>query len=162
MTTCRDRWAVTFDTIDETDVRHHLTDPGCGAVVTFAGTVRDHSPGHSGVTAIDYEVYESLAVEQLAKLAGEARSTWPDLGGLVVIHRGGLVPVGEASVVVGVTAPHRDHAFEAARFLIDVLKASLPVWKYEHSDAGTDWSRTGVAMDSVAEAAQAWRAGRLT
>ncbi|MCO7237800.1 molybdenum cofactor biosynthesis protein MoaE [Aeromicrobium sp. CnD17-E] len=130
--------------------------PETGAVVTFRGLVRDHAPGHTGVTAIDYEAYDQVAHERLSQLAELVRATWSDVSTVALWHRTGVVRLGEASVQVTVGAGHRDAAFDAARFGIDVLKACLPVWKREHAAEGLEWSASGVAATSVEEAASAW------
>jgi molybdopterin synthase catalytic subunit len=111
----------------------------CGAVVTFDGTARDHSDGRPGVHALEYEAYESQVEPRLAAIAAEARVRWPDLGRIAMIHRMGPVGLGESAVVVAVSAPHRDHAFAAARFCIDTLKATVPIWKREAWDGGESW-----------------------
>lgn len=114
--------------------------PSCGAVVVFSGTTRDHAEGRTGVTHLDYEAYEEQVGPKLADIAAEARRRWPDVGRLVLLHRSGRVLLGEASVVVAASAPHRDVAFEAARFLIDTLKATAPIWKRESWEDGDDWA----------------------
>lgn len=114
--------------------------PGCGAVVLFSGTVRDHAEGRPGVTELTYEAYEEEVVPRLAAIADEARARWPMLGRLVLLHRVGRLAVGESSVVVIASAPHRPEAFAAARFGIDTLKATVPIWKREKWAGGEDWS----------------------
>jgi molybdopterin synthase catalytic subunit len=114
--------------------------PDCGAVVVFTGSVRDHSEGRTGVRSLDYEAYEEQVTPRLAAIAAEARARWPEVGRLVLLHRTGLLAVGEASVVVAASAPHREEAFEAARFCIDTLKATAPIWKRETWDGGEDWA----------------------
>jgi molybdopterin synthase catalytic subunit len=113
--------------------------PSCGAVVTFTGTARDHSEGRPGVRALAYEAYEEQIEPRFTALADEARRRWPDLGRLALLHRVGPVAIGEASVVVAASAPHRDHAFEAARWCIDSLKATAPIWKRETWEGGESW-----------------------
>ncbi|MFA9563799.1 MAG: molybdenum cofactor biosynthesis protein MoaE [Acidimicrobiales bacterium] len=113
--------------------------PRCGAVVSFTGTARDHSTGRDDVDLLEYEAYEDQVVPRLAQLAGLARETWTDLGRIVLLHRTGRLGVGDAAVVVTVSAPHRDHAFEAARYLIDELKRSVPIWKRERWSEGESW-----------------------
>ena len=105
--------------------------PSCGAQVTFCGTVRDHADGRDDVVALHYEAYEEQATPRLAALAGELRSRWPETGRVVLLHRVGELGLTEVSVVVVVSAPHRAEAFEAARWAIDTLKATLPIWKRE-------------------------------
>jgi molybdopterin synthase catalytic subunit len=114
--------------------------PSCGAVACFVGTVRDNAEGHTGVTAIDYEAYVAQVLPRFEALAATARERWAELGAIVVWHRLGHIQLGEASVVVVVSSPHRSEAFEACRYLIDTLKATAPIWKHETWDGGTDWS----------------------
>jgi molybdopterin synthase catalytic subunit len=113
--------------------------PGTGASVTFSGTARDHAEGRPGVTALEYEAYASQVEPRLRDIADEARRRWPDLGRLVLLHRTGPLAIGESSVLVAASAPHRGEAFEAARFLIDTLKATVPIWKKETWEGGEDW-----------------------
>ena len=122
--------------------------PSCGAVVAFSGTARDHSPGRPGVHLLAYEAYAEQAVPRLERLAGALRHRWPTLGRVVLLHRTGSVPIGEASVLVVASAPHRAEAFDAARAGIDTLKATLPVWKREVWADGEDW---GLDARPVAE-----------
>jgi len=117
-----------------------VTVPAAGAVVSFCGTVRDHSEGRTGVRSITYEAYEGPAHRVLVRLAEEARGRWPGLGRIVLWHRVGDVPLGEASVAVVVSAGHRDAAFAAARFLIDAAKERVPIWKQEHWVGGSGWA----------------------
>ena len=113
--------------------------PHCGAVVLFSGTVRDHAGGRANVTRLEYEAYEEQVEPRLAAIADEARARWPELGRLVLLHRTGPLDVGESSVVVVASAPHRPEAFAAARFCIDALKASVPIWKRETWEGGEEW-----------------------
>jgi molybdopterin synthase catalytic subunit len=112
--------------------------PGCGAVVLFSGTVRDHAEGRPGVSRLVYEAYTEQVEPRLAAIAEEARRQWP-LGRLVVMHRVGELVVGESSVIVVASTPHRPEAFESARFCIDTLKATVPIWKRETWEGGEDW-----------------------
>lgn len=120
----------------------------CGAVVTFCGTARDHAEGRPGVTELEYEAYEEQVVPRLAAIAAEARSRW-ELGRLVLLHRVGPVAVGETSVVVAVSSAHRPEAFAAARFAIDRLKATVPIWKREAWDGGEDWGLDATPLDAT-------------
>lgn len=113
---------------------------GCGAVVSFAGTVRDHAEGRPGVTLLEYEAYEGEVEARLRVLAGQARAHWPTLGRLVLLHRVGALEVEEVAVLVVASAPHREEAFEAARWCIDTLKATVPIWKRETWQGGVDWA----------------------
>ena len=113
--------------------------PDCGAVVLFSGVARDHSSDRQGVDRLEYEAYEAQVQPRLAELAAEARRRWPDVGRLVMIHRVGELVVGDSAVVVVASSPHRPQAFAAARFCIDALKATIPIWKRERWDQGESW-----------------------
>lgn len=113
--------------------------PGCGAVVLFSGTVRDHAEGRDHVEHLTYEAYDEQVVPKLREIAAETRSRWPSVGRLVLLHRTGRLELGESSVLVVASAPHRPEAFAAARFAIDALKASAPIWKHEVWSDGADW-----------------------
>ena len=115
--------------------------PGCGAVVVFSGLVRDHADGSTGVTHIDYEAWAEQVEPRLAAVAGQARERWPELGRIAIWHREGRVLLSESSVVVAVSAPHRGAAFDACEFAIDTLKESVPIWKKEFFDGGSQWAR---------------------
>lgn len=113
--------------------------PSCGAVVTFVGTARDHSESRPGVHALTYEAYEEQAVPRLELVAEAARKRWAGIGRMALLHRVGPLQVEDAAVVVAVSAPHRDEAFAAARYCIDTLKSSVPIWKKEAWDGGESW-----------------------
>lgn len=113
--------------------------PDCGATVTFCGTTRDHSEGRPGVHRLDYEAYAEHVVPRLEQLAAEMRNRWPDLARIVMLHRIGTLGVGDVAVVVAVSSPHRAVAFDAARFGIDTLKSTVPIWKKEVWDDGESW-----------------------
>jgi molybdopterin synthase catalytic subunit len=130
----------------------------CGAVVAFEGIVRDHSDAGNGVTAIDYESHAGYAVARLTAVAEAARTRWPDLGRIVLWHRTGFVSLGEASVLVVVSAPHREAAFTAARFCIDVTKECVPVWNHEHRGGRVGSMSDGIDIDDVQQAAARWDA----
>jgi len=126
--------------------------PRCGAVVVFNGTARDHSAGRVDVSVLEYEAYEEQAVPRLAAIAAEARTRWPALGRLALLHRVGPVPVGQSAVVVVASAPHRGDAFDAARFAIDALKATVPIWKRETWADGESWGLEAqhlIALDEL-------------
>lgn len=117
-----------------------VADPSCGGVVLFVGVVRDHSDGRRGVTGLTYEAYEEPALDRLAEVVAEARRRWPQLGRVAVLHRVGDAAVGDPTVVVAASAPHRAEAFDGARFMIDTLKATAPIWKREHWDGHSEWA----------------------
>ena len=125
--------------------------PDCGAVVLFSGTVRDHAGDRTNVTRLEYEAYEEQVEPRLATIAEEARARWPELGRLVLLHRTGPLEVGESSVVVAASAPHRPEAFAAARFCIDSLKATVPIWKREVWEGGEEWGLDAHDLTDVSE-----------
>ena len=114
--------------------------PDCGAVVLFSGTVRDHAEGRPNVSALEYEAFEEEVEPRMAAIAAEVRRRWPVIGRLALLHRTGRLGVTETSVVVVASAPHRAEAFAAARWCIDTLKSTVPIWKRETWDGGEDWS----------------------
>jgi molybdopterin synthase catalytic subunit len=135
-----DDWlALTDGELSVGDAYAWAVRPDCGAVVVFSGTVRDHAEGREGVEHLVYEAYEEAVVSRLAAIAAEARERWPVIGRIALLHRTGRLEVGESSVLVVVSTPHRPEAFEAARYAIDALKASVPIWKRETWREGTAW-----------------------
>ena len=115
--------------------------PGCGAVVMFAGTVRDHSQGRPAVVSVEYEAYAGAALSQMVDVARETRLRWPVIGRLALLHRTGLLAPCDVSVMAAVSAPHRPEAFAAARFAIDTVKSRVPIWKKETWEGGqADWA----------------------
>jgi molybdopterin synthase catalytic subunit len=114
--------------------------PRTGAVVCFVGVVRDHAEGREGVRAMTYEAYEGPARRVMTEIVAESRRRWPDLERVALLHRVGELTLSEPSVAVAVSSPHRDDAFDAARYCIDTLKSAAPIWKQEHWEAGSDWA----------------------
>ena len=110
---------------------------GAGAICTFTGVVRDSSRGRS-VTHLDYEAYAEMAVAQMRKIGDEIAERWPEAR-VAMAHRTGRLEIGEASVVVAVSCPHRAEAVAACKWGIDRLKESVPIWKKEHAADGTYW-----------------------
>jgi molybdopterin synthase catalytic subunit len=129
--------AIVDGPIDVAAVRRAVEDPGFGAVLVFEGVGRDSFEGKR-VLRLEYEAYAELAVPVLAAIADEAEAQWPGVR-VALVHRTGIVAIGEPSVVVAVGAPHRAAAYEASRFAIDALKARLPVWKKEIYEDGSAW-----------------------
>jgi molybdopterin synthase catalytic subunit len=135
-----DEWLVlTQDELSLGRAAAWVTRPDCGAVIVFGGTVRDHAAGRPGVMELEYEAYAAQVVPRLRAITAEAREQWPGVGRVALWHRTGTLAVTECSVVVAVSAAHRGEAFDAARFCIDTLKRSVPIWKRERWDGGEDW-----------------------
>lgn len=129
---------LTTDPIDY----HALTDgvlrPDCGAVVLFLGTVRELT-GDVRTVFLDYQAYPAMAEAKMAEIEADVRSKWP-VGDVAIVHRLGRLEVGEVSVAVAVSCPHRAQAFEAGRHAIDRVKELVPIWKKENApDGSTDW-----------------------
>lgn len=117
-----------------------VSHPGAGATVIFVGTTRDHNEGRE-VIRLEYEAYEEMAISELQRLVLAAQTQWPETRAAIA-HRLGEVPLGEPSVVIAVSSPHRAQAFAACRFLIDELKKSVPIWKKEFFQGGEVWIGT--------------------
>ncbi len=133
---------LTHDVIDYQALTEQVRRGACGAVVVFLGTVRDLTGGRV-TTALDYEAYPGMAEKKLAEIEKDTRSRWP-VGDIVLEHRLGHLEVGEVSVAVVVSCPHRGQAFEACRYAIDRLKELVPIWKKENwADGGTEWVHPG-------------------
>ena len=125
--------------------------PHCGAVVMFSGNARDNSPDRQGVYELTYEAYEAEAERRLGAVARQVRELWPDVARLALLHRTGTLAIGEAAVVVVASAPHRQEAFEAARFCIDALKSTVPIWKLEKWAGGESWGREAQHLSEIEE-----------
>lgn len=110
-------------------------DPGAGAVVLFLGTVRDNSEAGK-VEGIEYEAYAEMAEKSLALVEERVRTKWPEAKAVRVVHRVGALKVGDVSVAVAVSAPHRADAFEACRDAIETIKREAPIWKRETTSDG--------------------------
>jgi MoaE-MoaD fusion protein len=128
---------VTTDPLDAREVEAAVSGPDTGAIVTFTGTVRDNARG-KGVTALDYEAYPPAAEKMLERIGDEIREHW-GMARVAIVHRYGLLQVGEASVVIAVSSPHRDEAFLASRYAIERIKEIVPIWKKEHYSDGAVW-----------------------
>jgi molybdopterin synthase catalytic subunit len=114
-----------------------VRDPRAGAVVIFLGTTRNQNAGRR-VVRLEYEAFATMATREMRALAARAARRWP-LCRVAMVHRIGVVPVAETSVAIAVSAGHRGEAFEACRWLIDRLKAIVPIWKREHFRGGQVW-----------------------
>lgn len=128
---------LTETPIDLSAVLAHVQAPGAGAVDVFIGTVRDTTQ-HKAVVRLEYEAYAPMALKKMEELAAEARRRWP-VEALALVHRVGLLHIGEAAVGIAVATPHRAEAFEACRWLIDTLKETVPIWKKEVFEDGEVW-----------------------
>jgi len=131
------RFLVTDRVLDPRQVEDLVADDASGALVTFAGTVRDNARGKR-VTALDYEAYPPAAEKMLEQIGDEIFERW-GIRTVAIVHRYGLLQVGETSVVIAVSSAHRDAAFEACRHAIERIKVLVPIWKREIYDDGAVW-----------------------
>jgi molybdopterin synthase catalytic subunit len=129
---------LVHETIDANALVHHVRTGADGAIVTFDGCVRDQSHGRRTLY-LDYEAYESMALAKMAEIAAELHTKFP-IDRVAIAHRLGRLEIGETSVFIAVSAPHRAAAFEACRYAIDTLKRSVPIWKKEYFEDGAVWA----------------------
>ena len=145
-----DTWvALTAEPLPATLAHDWAIRADCGAVVLFTGTVCDHAEGRPGVSRLEYEAYAEQVEPKLAEIADAARGRWPGVGRIALLHRTGPLELTEAAVVVVASAPHRGEAFEAARWCIDTLKATVPIWKKERWADGEDWGLGATELTEV-------------
>lgn len=129
---------LTNKPIDTETLLRQAQSPASGAVLLFLGVTRQHTAGRE-TTELRYDAYDEMAEQQLAILETKARGQW-SLDECLIVHRLGLVPLGEASVAIVVASPHRREAFAAGEWLIDSLKERTPIWKKEHwADGTSEW-----------------------
>jgi molybdopterin synthase catalytic subunit len=129
---------LTTGPIDYHALTGRVRRPDCGGVVLFLGTVRDLTDGRVTV-ALDYEAYPAMAEKKMAEIEADVRRRWP-VGEVAMAHRLGRLDVGEVSVAVAVSCPHRGEAFAACRHAIDRLKELVPIWKKENwADGTSEW-----------------------
>ena len=135
--------AITTGPIDVAAVLQSVQSPLAGAAVLFLGTTREVTDDRR-TESLDYDCYGDMAEKKLAELEAGARLRWP-LVGCAIVHRVGRVAVGEASVAIAVSSPHREDAFAAGKWLIDTLKQTVPIWKKENwADGGSQWVHPGL------------------
>lgn len=131
---------ITREPLDDASIRRlvgAVTSAGMGGVVTFEGVVRDNARGKQ-VRYLEYDAYPEMAEQELRRIATEVTSRW-QTEAIAIAHRIGRLEIGECSVVVVVACPHRAEAFDACRYAIDTLKASVPIWKKEVAADGEEW-----------------------
>lgn len=135
-------FALTHAPIDHHALTESVRRPNCGAVCLFLGTVRDLT-GDEVTVHLDYDAYPPMAEKKLAEIEAEVRRRWP-VQNVAMVHRLGRLAVGEVSVAVAVSTPHRVDAFAACRFAIDALKELVPIWKKDTAPGGAaDWVHPG-------------------
>jgi molybdopterin synthase catalytic subunit len=134
--------------IDPDTVLSSVASRDAGAVVLFLGTTREFTRGRRTLS-LDYECYPEMAEKMLAELEAQARERWP-LTGCSIVHRLGHLELGEASIAIAVSSPHRAVAFEAGQWLIDTIKQVVPIWKQENwADGTSEWVHPGITNDQA-------------
>jgi molybdopterin synthase catalytic subunit len=134
---------LTHDAIDYASLTESVRSNAAGAVVLFLGTVREITNGRQTI-ALNYEAFPEMAKAKCEQLIAEARDKWPIVKAAIV-HRLGRLELGDVSVAIAVSAPHREQAFAAGKYLIDRLKEIVPIWKKENwADGTTEWVHPGV------------------
>jgi molybdopterin synthase catalytic subunit len=144
---------LTHDPIDYAAVTEAVRSPAAGAVVLFLGTVRELTAGRQTLS-LNYDGYAAMAERTMQQLEDQACAKWPVVG-VEIVHRLGHLELGDISVAVAVSCPHRKQAFDAGQFLIDELKRTVPIWKQEHwADGTTEWVHpgTGEPVPAMTEA----------
>ena len=133
---------LTATEIDVASLERAVAGEGHGALVTFVGRARDHSDDGREVLELEYEAFPEMAEPILAQIAAEAEARWPGTS-VAVVHRTGMVALGEVAVAIVTASPHRSAAYDASRYVIEELKQRLPIWKRERFTDGTEWKRPG-------------------
>jgi MoaE-MoaD fusion protein len=128
---------IVREPIDVAAVERSVAEPGAGGLVTFVGSTRRENAGRR-VVRLEYEAYDAMALSEMRKIADEAGRR-SKISRIAITHRIGVVEIGEASVAIAVSAPHRRDAFDACRFAIDRLKEIVPIWKKEFFEGGEVW-----------------------
>ncbi|MCH5376496.1 MAG: molybdenum cofactor biosynthesis protein MoaE [Planctomycetes bacterium] len=134
---------ITDEPIDAAEVLRRVASTKAGAVVLFLGTTREFTDGRR-TESLDYECYREMAEQKMTQLESQACCRWP-LVGCAIVHRIGHLELGETSVAIAVSSPHRLAAFEAGKWLIDTLKEVVPIWKKENwTDGSSQWVHPGM------------------
>ena len=129
---------VTTEPLSELAVARAVEQPAAGALALFSGVVRDQTGGRR-VKFLEYEAHGPMALAKMQEIGAAIRSRWPAITRIALVHRIGRLEIGESSVMIAVSSPHRAQAFEACRFAIDTLKETVPIWKKEHFEDGEVW-----------------------
>ena len=129
---------VTTEPLSERAVARAVEHPGAGGIALFSGVVRDQTGGRH-VKFLEYEAHAPMAVAKMREIAAAIRQRWPATARVALVHRIGRLEIGESSVMIAVSSPHRGPAFDACRFAIDTLKETVPIWKKEYFEDGEVW-----------------------
>jgi molybdopterin synthase catalytic subunit len=131
-------YRVTTEPLSPTALADAVTVPEAGGVAVFLGVVRDNTAGRR-VVALEYEAHAAMAEAKMKEIGEDLHRRWPTVRQVAMIHRVGRLAIGEASVIIAVSAAHRREAFEACHFAIDRLKETVPIWKREVFEDGSVW-----------------------
>ena len=134
----QDIFAVVDRPLSPDEIAARVDDPGAGGVVIFSGVVRNQTDGRP-VKFLEYEAHNPMAEAKMREIGVAIRARWSGVRRVAMLHRVGRLEIGEASVLIAVSAAHRGDAFEACRYAIDTLKRTVPVWKKEHFEDGEVW-----------------------
>jgi len=129
---------ITTEGLSADEVVARLADPDVGAVIAFVGVVRGSTDGRK-VRYLEYEAYPEMAEEVLQQIAGEIRERWKTIRDVAIVHRVGRLEIGDTSVVIALSAAHREEVFDAVRYAVDRLKEVAPIWKKEVWTDGAEW-----------------------
>jgi MoaE-MoaD fusion protein len=133
-----DIYRVVTEPLSPDAIAAEVDDPGAGGIVIFSGVVRNETGGRP-VKFLEYEAHAAMAEAKMREIGESLRARWSGVKAVVMLHRIGRLEIGEASVLIAVSAAHRGDAFEACRYAIDTLKRTVPVWKKEHFEDGEVW-----------------------
>jgi len=129
---------ITTECLSADEVVARLADPDVGAVIAFVGVVRGSTGGRK-VRYLEYEAYPEMAEEVLQQIAGEIRERWRTIRDVAIVHRVGRLEIGDTSVVIALSAAHREEVFDAVRYAVSRLKEVAPIWKKEVWTDGAEW-----------------------
>jgi molybdopterin synthase catalytic subunit len=133
-----DIYRVVTEPLSPEAIAAEVDDPGAGGIVIFSGVVRNETGGRP-VKFLEYEAHAPMAEAKMREIGESLRGRWSGVKRVAMLHRIGRLEIGEASVLIAVSAAHRGDAFDACRYAIDTLKRTVPVWKKEHFEDGEVW-----------------------
>lgn len=133
-----DRYTIGEDPLSEQALAEAVADPAAGGIVVFSGVVRNQTAGRP-VKFLEYEAHAPMALAKMREIGETIRARWPGVKRVALSHRVGRLEIGEASVMIAVSASHRHEAFQACHHAIDRLKETVPIWKKEHFEDGQVW-----------------------
>jgi molybdopterin synthase catalytic subunit len=133
-----DIYRVVGEPLSPDAIAAEVDDPGAGGIVIFSGVVRNETSGRP-VKFLEYEAHAPMAEAKMREIGEAVRAQWGGVKRVAILHRIGRLEIGESSVLIAVSAAHRQDAFDACRYAIDTLKRTVPVWKKEHFEDGEVW-----------------------